>query len=1098
MADNISAKIKLEGEGEFRRSVKSANAEMKAMNAELKLMASEAKAQGKSLQDMAGYQDKMTKATKTAEKTVKAYSDALDNARKQQEKVSNELAKYGKDLEAAQKKLDSMKASGTATSKELKEQEKVVKDLNAVIEGGKKTYQDAADRISYWEKGLADARREEVELKNTTVEVKDAQENLNEAIGNVSKWEALKEMASMASQYLIDFSKASLEAAESYETGLAKIRSIAGASYDLQQAKNELLDLSVAYGLSVDDLSEATYQAMSASVDAAQATRFVEQATKLARGGFTDTTKAVDVLTTVINAYGMEASDAAHISDVLVTTQNRGKTTVDQLAESLGTVIPTAAAYGVELENLAAMYITLTRNGVNTANATTMISGLLTELGKEGSKVSDILRKRTGKTFGQLTKSGASLGDVMGILLEEVDGNSEAFANLWSNVRAARGALQVAQGGVAEYNAEIQALNNSTGIADEAFSTMADTSEVMAAKLDASMQKALIAVGDTMVPFENYMREMGINVLNWFADALNSLPEDARNAIGAIMSIGSVAAQAAPQVMALVTQIATLKAAMALTGGGATLAGIGASIATFAAPLAVGIAAGVAAFKYFEGKIKELEELTKEETALANSAKTVKKEFEDAAAEAENLRNGAYATATAEERAAMAAELLGKMQKSQTAAQKNYNKVNKETAGTVTDVYEAAAMASNDLAFFGLATQKSNFQALQLSSTLRDSEAVLNDQSDTYTWLEAAAHAYNIEAADLEGTSAELRDRFLEEASALGETTEIYATNVQQMDALTNSHLTAKAKIQSSLDEIEGQMAELTAAYEASRESFTNTFNGIFSIWDRAPEVQRVSMDEILGNLQSQTQYFDTYYGNMKKAIENGYSPDFVNSLNDGSQQSAAILATMAEDTEGKYAQMVSAEYAKQQESVKNLSEYSANVATNFNQKYQQLETAQKAAIREMDQREQMYQSQVQTLLGGIQGITDLGPKFVAQYARLADDATRAFKDRLQIESPSKVFERLGEYTVEGAIQGVENMSGELYRAYSGLGALPAAAYEMSVDIPDTSGIIAGPQVINQVHVYLGDQELTDVLAGGVIQEISSQQRVASAYAGGM
>lgn len=34
---------------------------------------------------------------------------------------------------------------------------------------------------------------------------------------------------------------------------------------------------------------------------------------KLAKGGFTDGAKAVDVLTTAINAYGLEASDAIFV-----------------------------------------------------------------------------------------------------------------------------------------------------------------------------------------------------------------------------------------------------------------------------------------------------------------------------------------------------------------------------------------------------------------------------------------------------------------------------------------------------------------------------------------------------------------------------------------------------------------------------------------------------------------------------------------------------------------------------------------------------------------------------------------------------------------
>jgi chromosome segregation ATPase len=201
MADNISAKIKLEGETEFKRAVNSANKEMKAMNSELKQMTSEAKAQGKSLKDMANYQDQMTKATKAASDKVTAYANGLANARQQQEKIASQLADYGRKLDDAQKKLLALKTSGSATDEELKNQQKVVKDLQATIDAGNKTYQDATDRVNTWRQGLADAKREETDLKNTTEGTADAQKDLNEAVGQIEKWRAFAEVVSTSTRH---------------------------------------------------------------------------------------------------------------------------------------------------------------------------------------------------------------------------------------------------------------------------------------------------------------------------------------------------------------------------------------------------------------------------------------------------------------------------------------------------------------------------------------------------------------------------------------------------------------------------------------------------------------------------------------------------------------------------------------------------------------------------------------------------------------------------------------------------------------------------------------------------------------------------------
>ena len=161
---------------------------------------------------------------------------------------------------------------------------------------------------------------------------------------------------------------------------------------------------------------QATYQAISASVETASAASFAGTATKLAVGGFTSAATAVDVLTTAFNAYGLEASDATYLSDLLITTQNLGKTSVDQLAQSVGKVIPLASAYGVEMDNLSSAYAVLTANGVATAETGTYLKAMLNELGDSGSTVASVLMEQTGQSFASLMEQGYSLGDVLAIL----------------------------------------------------------------------------------------------------------------------------------------------------------------------------------------------------------------------------------------------------------------------------------------------------------------------------------------------------------------------------------------------------------------------------------------------------------------------------------------------------------------------------------------------------------------------------------------------------------------------------------------------------------------------------------------------------------
>lgn len=113
-----------------------------------------------------------------------------------------------------------------------------------------------------------------------------------------------------------------LDASMEFQTSLAKLETIADTNAaPMENLSADLLALSSDTGVAVTSLTESAYQAISASVDTAGAVEFVAQANELAVGGFTSTETAVDVLSTAINAYGLEVSEAGQLSDYLITTQ---------------------------------------------------------------------------------------------------------------------------------------------------------------------------------------------------------------------------------------------------------------------------------------------------------------------------------------------------------------------------------------------------------------------------------------------------------------------------------------------------------------------------------------------------------------------------------------------------------------------------------------------------------------------------------------------------------------------------------------------------------------------------------------------------------
>lgn len=294
---------------------------------------------------------------------------------------------------------------------------------------------------------------------------------------------------------------AAVKQATDYSSALAKLSTIADTTQTpLDDLDSSIMALSDSTGMGAAEIAEASYQAISAGQSTKDAVGFVEQANVLARAGFTSMTTATDTLTTALNAYGLSADQVSSVSDKLITTQNLGKTTVDELGASMGKVIPTAAMYGVNLDQLSAAYITTTKNGIGTAEATTYINGMLNELGKSGSTTSNILKEKTGKSFSELMNEGYNLSDVLQIIQNEADSSGMSLADMFGSQEAAKAAATITQH-TTDFTSAVKELESSAGTAQKAFDTLeASDPSIQFEKTKTAIQNCAISIGQILMP----------------------------------------------------------------------------------------------------------------------------------------------------------------------------------------------------------------------------------------------------------------------------------------------------------------------------------------------------------------------------------------------------------------------------------------------------------------------------------------------------------------------------------------------------------------------------------------------------------------------
>jgi TP901 family phage tail tape measure protein len=283
---------------------------------------------------------------------------------------------------------------------------------------------------------------------------------------------------------------------------------IGGTAEETKFLDDSAKDLAARFGSSATQQVQAFYQAISAGVgDVVQANAFLETANKLAVGGVTEISTAVDLLSSVTNAYSASGLKAAEASDILFTGVRLGKTTVAELASSLGNVAPLASAAGVSLEEVVAAVAGLTSQGQSTSVAVTGIRQAIAALLKPTSEA----RKeaaRLGISFDAAALESKHLAGVLADVERATGGSKESLAQLFGSVDALNAVLGLIGPSGDKFTDSLEAMGVATGATDVAFE-----------KINKSLsQRLLVQLGI----LSNIALEVGEVLLNVIVPALEA------------------------------------------------------------------------------------------------------------------------------------------------------------------------------------------------------------------------------------------------------------------------------------------------------------------------------------------------------------------------------------------------------------------------------------------------------------------------------------------------------------------------------------------------------------------------------------------------
>lgn len=312
------------------------------------------------------------------------------------------------------------------------------------------------------------------------------------------------------------------QAAIAFDTEITKLSTQIGLTTgEVNELRSAALSLGGATTKAPQELAEAAFFVASAGLRGAAAMDVLRMSARMSAIGLGDTATVADTLTSAINAYGEETLSASRASDVLVNAVRLGKASAEDLAGSLGKVLPIASAMGVTFDEVGGIVAAMTRTGTDAATATTQLRAVMTSLLKPSQQAEEAMIGMGLSASGlraQIEEEG--LWAALMTLQEATGGNSAEFAKLFPNVRALAGVMDLL-GPMMESNAEIMAeMATATGTADEAFATYSLTVRAELDRMGAAYQRTMITMGDSTTGFVATGARMLTSALTNIADGI--------------------------------------------------------------------------------------------------------------------------------------------------------------------------------------------------------------------------------------------------------------------------------------------------------------------------------------------------------------------------------------------------------------------------------------------------------------------------------------------------------------------------------------------------------------------------------------------------
>lgn len=380
-----------------------------------------------------------------------------------------------------------------------------------------------------------------------------------------------------------------VKVAVDFESSMSRVKALTGAvGGEFEKLEKQAIELGSTTSFSATEASEGMQNLASAGFTVNEIMSAMPGILDLAASDNIDLASAAEVASSTLRGFGLEASSAAHVADVLARAAADTNAGILDTGEAMKYIAPVASAMSLSLEEVTAAIGIMSNAGIKGGQAGTALRGSLTRLANPSDEAAKLMGKLGFNAYDTNGKM-LPLKDIinnLGVSLKDMteEQKQQAIATIFGQ-EAMSGMLTLIQAGPQQLDKLTKSFKNSNGAAREMADTMMDNTKGAWDEFTSGLEGAGIAIGKTLLP----MITKGINKLTEMVNSFNNLPPATQKTI---VSIGATVAAIGPLMIIGGKLITGIGKTISLVSSITSLAGSGlvASLGAVAIPLtAVGV-----------------------------------------------------------------------------------------------------------------------------------------------------------------------------------------------------------------------------------------------------------------------------------------------------------------------------------------------------------------------------------------------------------------------------------------------------------------------------------------------------------------------------